>query len=101
MSNWNELANLVNVSCQQALGTPVSYQPTASEAFTVVGVLDRTSDEQRQSDGVYLRCFVHLADFAVTPDRGDEVTIGEIVYTVFEVLVDAGGGAWLSLRAVV
>ncbi len=98
MSNWAALSRLVNVSSQQVFGTSVSYQPAGGAAFTVVGIPERTSDEEKQSAGVYLRLFVHLADFAEPPAQGDEVTIDGIAYTVFDVQEDSGGGARLSVR---
>lgn len=101
MSNWNELSRLANASTQVAFGTPVSYLPAAGgAAFTIVGIPDRTSDEQVQASGVYLNLFVQLADFPLAPEQGDEVMVDGIFHRVFEVRVDTGGGAWLSLRAV-
>jgi hypothetical protein len=100
MSNWPELSRLANDSAQLAFGTLISYQPAAGGgAFSVVGIADRTSDEQMQADGVYLRLFVHLADFSAAPEQCDEATIDGTVYRVFDVRVDTAGGAWLSLRA--
>ena len=90
----------MNASSQQAFGTSVSYQPAGGAAFTVVGIPERTSDEEKQSAGVYLRLFVHLADFAEPPAQGDAVTIDGIAYTVFEVQEDSSGGARLSVREV-
>ena len=76
MSDWLNLSALLNDACQQTFGEPVVYQPAAEESFTVTGSVDRTSDEERQADGVYLRLLVRLADFTVPPACGDEVTIG-------------------------
>ena len=101
MSNWTAISQLATAAQQRVFGETVFYQPAASgEAVTVIGIADRASDEQMQANGVYLRLFVHLGDFAVAPEQGDEVTMDRIVYRVFEVRVDTGGGAWLSLRAV-
>ena len=96
MSHRTEPSGLAGLSCQLTLGRSVSYHPVNRPAFTVVGVLVRAKDNQRQS----LRFFVQPADFAVLPDR-DQVRIDQTTYTVFEVQEDAGGGKWLSLRAVV
>ena len=98
MSTWNNLSALLNDACQQTFGEPVVYQPTAEESFTVTGIVDRTSDEERQAEGVYLRLLVRLADFTVPPACGDEVTIGSAIYTVFNVVNDSAGGCQLSLR---
>lgn len=100
MSNWAELSRLANAAHQRVFGEAVLYQPAAGgDAVTVIGIPARTSDEQMQANGIYLRLFVHLADLAVAPEKGDEVTMDGIVYRVFDVRVDLGGGAWLSLRA--
>ena len=90
----------MNASSQQAFGTSVSYQHAGGVAFTIVGIPERNSDEEKQSAGVYLHLFVHLADFAAPPAQGDAVTIDGITYTVFEVQEDSSGGARLSVREV-
>jgi hypothetical protein len=88
----------LNKACIKTLGSSVSYQPAASDAFTVNGIFQRDTDEERHQDGLYARLFVNLADFAERPEHGDEATIDGMTYTVFEVLTDPTGGAWLSLR---
>ena len=68
------------------------------DPFTVIGILDRRTDEQRHPDTVYARLFVPLSSFSVPPNHGDEVTVDGALYTVFEVLNDPAGGCWLSIR---
>lgn len=90
---------LLNSVALSTLGSPVLYeQPGDADAFTVNGILQRETDEERHIDGLYARLFVQLADFAVPPEHGDRVTIGAVTYTVFEVQTDANGGAYLKLR---
>ena len=89
----------LNRACVKTFGAAVSYQQGAADPFFVQGVVMKDSVEERNRDGLYVRLFVSLADFATTPDRGDVATIGGVVYTVFEVLADAMGGVTLSLRA--
>ena len=98
MAAWAQQSGLANAALLAAFGSPVSYQPAVGESFTVTGIVDRTSDEERQANGVYVRLFVRLADFIVPPASADEVTIGSAIYTVFNVVNDSGGGCWLSLR---
>ena len=98
MAAWAQQSGLANAALLAAFGSAVSYQPAVDEAFTVTGIVDRTSDEERQADGVYLRLLVRLADFTVPPACGDEVTIGTAIYTVFNVVNDSAGGCQLSLR---
>jgi hypothetical protein len=88
-----------NAACVALLGQSVSIQPAAGDAFTVLGILEKTTDEERHADGLYAKLFLNRADCPVLPDHGDEVTIADVTYKVFEVLIDPGGGVRLSLRA--
>ncbi|MBZ5625747.1 MAG: hypothetical protein LAQ69_44695 [Acidobacteriia bacterium] len=89
---------MANAAILAAFGQPVIYQQGAGDPFTVIGVLDKRTDEQRHPDTVYARLFVALSAFSVPPDHGDEVTIDGALYTVFEVQNDSAGGCWLSIR---
>ncbi len=95
---WTKQSGMANAAVLAAFGQPVSYQQRAGDPFTVAGILDKRTDEQRHPDTVYARLFVALAGFMVPPDHGDEVTIDGAVYTVFEVLNDSAGGCWLGIR---
>ncbi len=95
---WTKQSGMANAAVLAAFGQPVSYQQGMVDPFTVVGILNRRTDEQRHPDTVYARLFVVLAGFTVPPDHGDEVTIDGDVYTVFEVLNDSAGGCWLGIR---
>ena len=99
MSAWTQQSGLANAALLAAFGQPVSYRQGAGDPFTVPGILDKRTDEQRHADTVYARLFVVLSGFLTPPDHGDEVTVDGAVYTVFEVLIDSAGGCWLSLRA--
>ena len=98
MSAWDALAGLANEAVLAAFGQPVSYQQGAADAFIVVGVPERQTDEQRKPDSPHRRLFVQLSDFAVAPSRGDQVTVDSVLYTVFDLQNDSGGGGWLYLR---
>ena len=98
MAAWSQQSGLANAAILAAFGQPVSYQQGIGDPFTVVGILDKRTDEQRQPDAVYARVFVALSAFQTPPDHGDEVTIEGVVYTVFDVLSDSAGGCWLSIR---
>ena len=98
MAAWAQQAGLANAALLAAFGQPVSYQPGAGDPFTVIGILDKRTDEQRHPDTVYARLFVALSSFSAPPDRGDEVTVDGALHTVFEVLNDPAGGCWLSIR---
>ena len=98
MAGWSQQSGLANAAILAAFGQPVSYQQGAGDPFTVAGILDKRTDEQRHPDTVYARLFVALSGFSVPPDRGDEVTVDGAPYTVFEVLNDSAGGCWLSIR---
>ena len=88
----------LNISSLKAFGSPVAYRQGQSDPFTVSGILQKDSDEERHQDGVYARLFVRLADFPSRPDHGDELVVAGVNYTVFEVSVDPIGAAWLRLR---
>ena len=88
----------LNTSCIKAFGSRVTYQQGTGSPFTVTGILQRDSDEERHQDGVYARLFVILSDFESRPDHGDEVVVNGLKYTVFEVTTDPTGAAWLRLR---
>ena len=98
MAAWSQHSGLANAAILAAFGQPVSYQQGAIDPFTVIGILDKRTDEQRHPDTVYARLFVALSSFSAPPDRGDEVTVDGALYTVFEVLNDPAGGCWLSVR---
>ncbi len=89
----------LNKACIKTFGATVSYQQGTAAPFSVGALPLKDTDEERHQDGIYLRLFVNLADFASRPDHGDEVTVDGLEYKVFEVMRDAAGGAYLSLRA--
>ncbi|MDX2150911.1 MAG: hypothetical protein SFV54_09265 [Bryobacteraceae bacterium] len=88
----------LNRTCVKSFGEPITYQPATGTAFSVTGILQKDSDEERHQDAVYARLFVNLADFATPPVQGDEATVDGKTYKVFEVLTDPTFGAWLALR---
>ena len=90
----------LNAACVAVFGQTVSYKPAAGERFTLLGILEKATDEEQHADGAYARLFVKLADCASQPDHGDQVTVAGVAYTVFGVLIDASGGIRLSLRLV-
>ena len=98
MAAWSQQSGLVNAAILAAFGQPVAYQQGSGDPFTVIGILDKRTDEQRHPDTVYARLFVALSSFSTPPDRGDEVTVDGALYAVFEVLNDSAGGCWLSIR---
>jgi len=98
MTAWSQQSGLANAAILAAFGQPVSYQQGTGDPFTVIGILDKRTDEQRHPDTVYARLFVALSSFSAPPDRGDEVTVDGPMYPVFEVLNDSAGGCWLSIR---
>ena len=98
MAAWSQQSGMANAAILAAFGQPVSYQQGAVAPFTVIGILDKRTDEQRHPDTVYARLFVALSGFSTPPGQGDEVTVDGAAYTVFEVLNDPAGGCWLSIR---
>jgi hypothetical protein len=90
----------LNRACVGALGVLVSYQAAAGGApISLRGVFQKDTDTEREQDAPYARLFICLADLPARPERGDEATISGESFAVFQVMADATGGAWLSLRA--
>ena len=98
MAAWAQQSGLANAALLAAFGQAVSYQQGTGNPFTVIGILDKRTDEERHAGGVYAMLFVNLSGFSVPPDRGDEVTVDGALYTVFAVKNDSAGGCWLSIR---
>ena len=63
MAAWSQQSGLANAAILAAFGQPVSYQQGAGDPFTVIGILDKRTDEQRHPDTVYARLFVALSGF--------------------------------------
>ena len=63
MAAWSQQSGLANAAILAAFGQPVSYQQGAGDPFTVIGVLDKRTDEQRHPDTVYARLFVAAVRF--------------------------------------
>lgn len=89
---------ILNRAVAAMFGTTVRYQPAVDDPFEVTAIVDRTTDEQRNADGLYARLFVNLDDFAVSPAAGDEVLVEDVSFAVFEVRSDPVRGAYLGVR---
>ena len=89
---------ILNRAVVGMFGANVRYQPAVADAFDVNAIIDRTTDEQRNVEGLYARLFVNLDDFTVPPAAGDEVCIDEVAYLVFQVQTDPVRGAYLAIR---
>ena len=63
MSAWAQQSGLANAAILAAFGQPVSYQQGTGAPFTVIGILDKRTDEQRHPDTLYARLFVALSAF--------------------------------------
>jgi len=50
MAAWSQQAGLAKAAILAAFGQPVSYQQGTSDPFTVTGIVDKRTDEQRQPD---------------------------------------------------
>lgn len=94
MSVFDEIANELVAS---ELAVDAQYSSGGLLPSPLRGILVRTTEDEQRATSVYARFYVSLAAFPVRPARGDEVTIGEELFTVWEVGID-GGGAWLWLR---
>jgi hypothetical protein len=83
---------------------PVLYEPVDGTSFTFRGLFER---EFRRLDSTQLgvaylgpAIFVRLADLAIEPVVGDQVTVAGVVYRIREVQSDGQGAAVLHLQEV-
>ncbi|MCW5976704.1 MAG: hypothetical protein KIT09_01440 [Bryobacteraceae bacterium] len=88
----------VDEACLRVFGREVLYLPEAGGQAVVRAVSQPAREAEDSSPGVYAVLFVRLADLPGMPARGDEVEIGVIRYKVFDIEIDAEGGAVLRLR---
>ena len=100
MTSWRELTYALNASVVAAFGKEVVYLPEAGEAVTVRAVVETVRQPEETSPGVYATLFLRLADLPKPPDRGDQISIDNILYKVFDIDADEGGGVVLRLRQV-
>ncbi len=63
MAAWSQQSGLATAALLAAFGQPVSYHPGTGDPFTVIGILDKRTDEERQQGGVYAMLFVNLSGF--------------------------------------
>ena len=100
MADWTSLVNALNTSVVSTFGTQVLYTPADSNlaAHTVQGILETPRTEEETPLGMFAILFLRLADLPAPPVRGDEVTIDQLAYKVFEIESDQAGGVRLVLH---
>jgi hypothetical protein len=94
-------------SCRDALGgEDVLYRYPGGDEFTVNGIFERERRAEFDSPGTLPILFVKLSDFAdleafrdtSSPQAGDEITVGAVLYTVIDPQNDGQGGCKLFLQ---
>ena len=100
MSDWGSLTDALNTTVLGAFGREVVYTPQAGEPATVRGIFESTREPEENAPGVYAVLFVRARDLPQPPERGEEVTVDEVTYKVFDIEADTSGAVVLRLRQV-
>lgn len=98
MADWTSLLNGLNGAALTAFGREVMYSQQTGTPAAIRGVFEPSHQAEENSPGVYGVLFIRLCDLARAPERGDEVTVDNHIYKVFDIEADASGGAVLRLR---
>ena len=100
MADWTSLLQDLNTTVLSAFGREVTYLPQASSEFTLRAIFESAREVQENAPGVYAVLFVQLADCPQKPQRGDDVTVDDVTYKVFDIEADTSGAMLLRLRQV-
>jgi len=100
MADWTSLLNGLNGAALTAFGREVMYSSQTGTRAAIRGVFEPLRQAEENSPGVYGVLFIRLSDLARAPERGDEVTVDNLIYKVFDIEADASGAAVLRLRQV-
>jgi hypothetical protein len=100
MADWTSLLNKLNGAALTAFGREVTYSPQTGVPAAIRAVFEPSHEAEENSPGVYGVLFVRLSDLPRPPARGDEVTVDNLIYKVFDIEADTSGGAVLRLRQV-
>lgn len=87
----------LNSTCLQAFGETVTHSPAAGDNQDVTAIVQDASRLGETAPGVLVVVSATTSDFGTAPAKGDEITIGEVVYRVFSIVADCGGMIHLSL----
>ena len=85
-------------ACLRAFGREVTYLPQSGGQATVRAIFEATREAEENAPGVYAVMFVRASALGVAAQSGDEVLVDEVLYKVFDVEADHGGGLLLRLR---
>ena len=100
MANWTSLLNSLNNTILGTFGREVTYSPSTGVAVTIQAIVETAKETEDAAPGVYAVLFLRLADLPQAPERGDEVAVDNLLYKVFDIEADGGGGVMLRLRQV-
>ena len=100
MSNWTSLADALNTGVLGAFGRDVVYLPQSGDQVTIRAIFQPTREAEDNAPGVYAVLFVRVGDLAQPPERGDEVSVDNLTYKVFDIEADTSGAVVLRLRQV-
>lgn len=100
MSFFTDKVAKLDRDCVARFGVAVTYEPslTSGGAYPATGI-EQAANELEETKNFRV-LFFHLADLETEPARGDRITIGSIIYTVFDLNSDEEGGIELTLQRV-
>ena len=98
MADWASLTDALNTSVLGAFSREVLYAPQAGDPLTVRGIFESTREPEENAPGVYAVLFMRAGDLPQPPERGDEVTVDEATYKVFDIEADTTSAVVLRLR---
>ena len=100
MADFASLLNSLNGAALSAFGREVTYSPQTGAPAAIRAVFEPSHEAEEHAPGVYGVLFIRLCDLLRPPARGDEVTIDNLIYKVFDIEADVSGGAMMRLRQV-
>jgi hypothetical protein len=100
MADFASLLNTLNSAALTAFGREVRYSPQSGSPAAIRAVFEPSHEAEENAPGVYGVLFVRLCDLQWPPARGDEVTVDNLLYKVYDIEADVSGGAVLRLRKV-
>ena len=98
MADWASLTDALNTGVLGAFSREVGYAPQVGAPLTVRGIFESTREPEENAPGIYAVLFMRTGDLPRPPERGDELTVDDATYKVFDIEADTTGAVVLRLR---
>lgn len=99
MADFSSALASMDAAIKAAFGVSATYKPKPlGDTFSITGVRIGPVAQEETAIAGRIGFWVLLSDFTLAPKKGDQVTIGGKLYTVFEINADLEGGAMLALE---